>query len=121
MNDFKALRGDPSDNIPGVKGIGEKTAVSLLKDYGSLDNIYASLNLAPSSLVKKLEEGKDMAFLSKELSKINLEVPVSFDLEKCSWGSFDKEKLTDMLEAYGFKSLILRIPEPKLKNNLSLW
>ena len=121
--DYKALRGDPSDNIPGVTGIGEKTATDLLLRFKSLDNIYEELrnNTAEMNdkVKEKLESQKDQALISKMLAEINRDVPVDFDLEDCRWGGYDEEKVIKMFESYGFKTLINRLP--KVKNNLSLW
>ncbi|MBM3250755.1 MAG: hypothetical protein FJZ07_00725 [Candidatus Nealsonbacteria bacterium] len=117
---FKSLRGDPSDNIPGVPGIGEKTAIKLIKEFGTLENLYSSLNKVNQSLQVKLREHKEQAFISKMLAKIKLDVPVEFDLEKCRWGEYNKEKVVQILKAYDFQSLIKRLPEKQKKENLSL-
>lgn len=126
--DFKSLRGDPSDNIPGVSGIGEKTAVSLIKKYGSIEEIYrriesGKIELNPA-LREKLVKDKDKAMLSKELSEIYKETPIEFDLKKCEWKGYNKEEGLKELEVYGFNSLIERIKKetesPQKTNNLIL-
>jgi DNA polymerase I-like protein with 3'-5' exonuclease and polymerase domains len=84
MIDLKALMGDPSDNIPGVEGIGEKTALALLKEYKSIDNLYAQLETIPRAAVKeKLRVGKELASLSRMLATIKTDVPVPFSVETC--------------------------------------
>jgi DNA polymerase-1 len=114
--DFKALRGDPSDNVPGVKGIGEKTALKLIKEAGSLENLYqeiespASQLQLPEKLKIKLVEGKENAFLAKSLVSLAKDVPIDFSLEKCRWQKFDKEKVREIFEKFEFRSLIDRLP-----------
>lgn len=82
LKDFKGLRGDASDNIPGVKGIGEKTAIELLKKYGSVEGVYKNISHLSGAVKEKLEKGKMDALLSKKLGTIDTNVPVKFDLEK---------------------------------------
>lgn len=129
--DFKALRGDPSDNIPGVFGVGEKTAIELIKKFGTLENLYEELEEnsqkakeIKQSLRKKLLDYKEQAFVSKMLAEIKLDVPIDFNLEKCHWGKYDKGKVAQIFNDYEFQSLINRLPEEKKeeasKNNLSL-
>lgn len=82
--DVLALQGDSSDNVPGVKGIGEKTALSLITEYGSLDNVYANVDSITKKAVKaNLTEHKDMAYLSKELVTIHTDVPLGLSLDDC--------------------------------------
>jgi len=115
--DFRALRGDPSDNIPGVTGIGEKTAIQLIKDFGSLENIYRQIEektekskeIKPA-IKEKLTQYKEQAFFSKALSEINKNVPIDFNLEESSFKNYDKEKATRVLEEKEFYSLINRLP-----------
>ena len=112
--DLKSLKGDSSDNIPGVPGIGEKTAVKLLNDYGTLDNIYAHIDSISGSTKAKLEAGKDSAYMSKTLAKIMFDAPV--DLDDIPDFHFDKEKSITGLKKLAFNSLIRKInntPEPK--------
>jgi len=110
--DFKALRGDPSDNIPGVPGIGEKTAVELIKKFGNLKKLYQ--NLQESGLNPKLKarllEYKDQAFFSQYLATIKKDVPIDFDLNKCRWGNYNKEEVIKLLKELEFGSLIKRLP-----------
>ena len=139
--DFKALRGDSSDNIPGVTGIGEKTAVKLLKQFNTLDNLYQGLegsSKKAKELKPKLRElllqYKEQAFLSRFLAAINKDVPIDFDLKKCQWGEYKESEIAEALQKLGFNSLVKRLPElrgekPSLgkkknksvRKNLSLW
>ncbi|MEH2077383.1 MAG: 5'-3' exonuclease H3TH domain-containing protein, partial [Nostoc sp.] len=107
--DFKALCGDKSDNIPGVKGIGEKTAVQLLNTYGSLDNIYAALDEIKGATQKKLASGKEDADKSRYLATIVLDVPLEINLENCQLKGFDINVLSPILEKLEFKSFLGRI------------
>ena len=110
--DYKGLRGDSSDNIPGVKGVGEKTAVALLGEYGDLDSIYVHLDDIKPAWKKKLEQDKEKAFLSKELGIIKTDVeiePVNYDFAQTSDITFDVAR--KMFMKLGFTSLLKRIPE----------
>ncbi|WP_017654924.1 DNA polymerase I [Fortiea contorta] len=109
--DFKALCGDKSDNIPGVKGIGEKTAVQLLKTYGSLDKIYAALDEIKGATQKKLVEGKEDAEKSRYLATIVLDVSLEVDLEACKLTGFDRDILTPILEKLEFNRFLGKIDE----------
>jgi DNA polymerase-1 len=121
--DYKALRGDPSDNIPGVTGIGEKTAVDLLLRFNSLDNLYKEVRDNNSEINDKVKEKlktqKDQAMISKMLAGINKDVPIDFNLKDSKWGSYSQEKVARIFEDYEFKTLINKLPS--VKNNLSLW
>lgn len=116
--DFRALKGDPSDNIPGVTGIGEKTAIYLLQEFGTLENIYNEITKKSDKVVKaikkpvldKLIKDKEQAFFSKKLSIIKTDVPISFDLEECSFNNYDRERAVFSLEQIGFRSLINKLP-----------
>ncbi|MEH1903936.1 MAG: DNA polymerase I [Nostoc sp.] len=107
--DFKALCGDKSDNIPGVKGIGEKTAVQLLNTYGSLDHIYAALDEIKGATQKKLASGKEDADRSRYLATIVLDVPIELNLEDCKLKGFDTSVLSPILEKLEFKSFLGKI------------
>lgn len=96
--DYKALCGDSSDNIPGVKGIGDKTAVQLLTTYGSLEQVYGSLGDIKGATKKKLEEGREAAMHSQYMAQIHLDVPVGVTLEHCKLQGFDAETLMPLLE-----------------------
>src|SRR3989339_90179 len=98
ITDYKGLRGDTSDNIPGVKGVGEKTAVKLIEEFGSVENLLAHLDkLSSKSLKEKIEADKDMAVKSKFLATIKRDVPIDFDFEHAHLTMPDLEKLTDYL------------------------
>ena len=102
--DLKALKGDASDNIPGVPGVGEKTAAKLLNDYGTLDGVYENLDQITGSTKTKLEAGKDSAYLSQRLAKIMFDAPV--DLAKIPDFVWDHERVISALKALQFNSLI---------------
>ncbi len=103
--DFKALKGDSSDNIPGVAGIGEKTAAGLLNQFGSLDGIYENLDkISSAGMRKKLIEGRDEAFMSRKLAKIMFDAPVA--LAEIPDFKFDAERITAGLKKLEFNSLI---------------
>jgi len=109
--DYKALRGDPSDNIPGVQGIGEKAALKLVQEFGSIENIYTRISqIFPISLRKKLAEGAEIAVLSKKLSTIVTDVPISFDLKDCLWGIYNPKKVEKLFLDLEFKSLFSKVP-----------
>ncbi|MBD0263440.1 MAG: DNA polymerase I [Tolypothrix sp. T3-bin4] len=109
--DYKALCGDKSDNIPGVKGIGEKTAVQLLNTYGTLENIYAALGEIKEGIQKKLEAGKQDAEHSHFLASIKLDVPIEVNLEDCILKGFDTSILAPLLENLEFKTFLGKINE----------
>lgn len=120
LPDFKGLRGDVSDNIPGVPGIGEKTALKLIQQAGSLEKLYQHLAaddlLLKASLKTKLLEYKEQAFLSKKLSEIKEDVAIDFELKKSRWGQYENEEVSRVLKNLDFYSLVKRIPELKKKN-----
>ncbi|MBD2057651.1 DNA polymerase I [Oculatella sp. FACHB-28] len=109
--DYKALCGDSSDNIPGVKGIGAKTAVQLLNEYGSLEQIYASLDQIKGAVKKKLEEGRESALHSQYMAQIHLDAPVEVDIEDCKLRGFDGDRLLPLLEKLEFRQFIRQIPK----------
>ena len=109
--DLKALKGDSSDNIPGVPGIGEKTATQLLQDYKTLDGVYENIDLIKESVHKKLEAGKDLAYLSKKLSAIWTDAPIKLDLEEVDGSKCQPAKIADMLQKLEFRNLARQLPE----------
>lgn len=111
MVDYKALRGDPSDNISGVPGVGEKTALELLRNYGSLEKLYANLEKVPEKWRKKLKEGEEKARTSQWLAQIDCSVPVDFELNGLIWNSYSREKVVALFREFGFSSLLARVPE----------
>lgn len=108
--DYKGLRGDSSDNIPGVKGVGEKTATDLIQEFGSLEDIYASLEKVKPKIREKLEADRDMAFLSKKLGTIETKAPVTLDLPATVTRDFDRGTIETFLRELEFFSLLKRIP-----------
>lgn len=110
LTDYKALIGDASDNIPGVKGIGPKTAMDLLKEYGTLEKIYEDIELIPKKAVQeKLKEHKEAAFLSKQLATIKRDVPLELTFGDLKYIPFEKEKIKEFFGSLGFKSLVERL------------
>jgi DNA polymerase-1 len=107
--DYKALCGDSSDNIPGVKGIGDKTAVQLLNTYGTLDRIYESLDDIKGAVKKKLEDGKESALHSQYMAQIHLDVPIAVNLENCKLRGFDTQALMPLLEKLEFRQFLSKI------------
>ena len=107
--DFKALVGDKSDNIPGVAGVGEKTATELLLKYGSLDGIYQHLEEIPTRFRTKLEAGRESAYLSLKLSTIVTNVPITLDLPSCVAGAYDRQRVFELFRVLEFNSLLGRL------------
>lgn len=113
--DFKALRGDPSDNIPGVPGIGEKTATDLLQKFNSLDELYKYVeeegekkDIKPR-IVNLLLENKENAYLSRDLATIQTDVEIDFNLEDSKFGNFSKDEVYELFSKLEFKTLIPRL------------
>ena len=120
--DLKALMGDSSDNIKGVKGIGKKTASKLINQFGSLEKLYQAIddgvdNL-PAGVRQKLVDGRADAFLSQELARIKLDVPISFDLERAKVTRYDKEKVIRLFEELGFHSLTKYLPQDEFEQSV---
>ncbi len=114
--DYKGLRGDSSDNIPGVKGIGEKGATDLIREFGSLESIYTALEEVKPKVREKLESEREMAFLSKKLGTIDTAAPVTLSLDACVTHDFDHTKIEHFLRSLDFYSLMKRIPGGERKN-----
>ena len=122
--DVKALMGDSSDNIPGVAGIGEKTALKLIADFGDMDKLYAEYedSSLSASVKKKLADGKDMAYLSRTLAKIDSEAPIDITLDECRYQGPDKENLYALFAELEFFALIKKfglegVQAPAKENN----
>jgi DNA polymerase-1 len=131
--DFKALKGDPSDNIPGVPGIGDKGAASLIKQFGSLGKLYQEIQKAKGKKQKEIKlkndkkisekmigillENKEQANLSQKLSKIDDSAPIEFELSSAKVHDFDYKKVVRLLNKLGFRSLIKRLPESSRKES----
>ncbi len=110
--DYKGLRGDSSDNIPGVKGVGEKTAIALLGEYQNLDNVYAHLSDITGAVQKKLEADKEKAFLSRELGIIKRDVPLdAFDYADAAVANMTFASAKKMFQKLNFTSLLKRLPQ----------
>ncbi len=109
--DLKSLKGDSSDNLPGVPGIGEKTGVQLLQEYGTLDNIYEHLDDIKPSTANKLRAGKELAYISKEVGRIWTDAPVKLDWDVADVNDTDLPKVAAILNKLEFHSLIKRLPK----------
>src|SRR4051812_48369260 len=111
MIDYKALKGDPTDNIPGVPGVGEKTAAKLIGQYGHLEGLFEELEtVTPEKLREKLREHRDQVFLGRELSRIVRDLPITLDLEAARLGDYDRETVVRLFREYEFRTLIDRLP-----------
>jgi DNA polymerase I len=111
MIDYKALKGDPTDNIPGVPGVGEKTAAKLIREYVTLEALYERIDeVKPDKLRDKLIEHRDSVFMGKDLSTIVRDLPVAFDLEAARLGDYDRETVIRLFREYEFRTLIERLP-----------
>jgi DNA polymerase-1 len=114
--DLKGLMGDSSDNIPGVKGIGPKTAKLLIDRFGSLQGVYEALDsgvedpVLTDSVVDKLKTDRENALISKELATIMKDAPVSFQLDDCLVEAYDKQKANSLFQELNFKSLMKLLP-----------
>lgn len=109
--DYKALVGDPSDNYPGVSGIGPKTANNLIEKYNDVDNIYKHLGEIPEKTSKKLAVGAESAGMSRKLATIVKEVPITFKIEDAARWDVDDTKALKLFEEIGFKTLTKRVKE----------
>lgn len=112
--DVKALMGDPSDNIPGVKGVGEKTAMSLIEKYSNIEYIYDHIDEIglKGKMLEKMKDGREMAFLSKKLATIDTNVPIDFSPDSCSFSSISEtsgKTLFDLLKRLGLNSIIKKL------------
>ncbi len=109
--DLKSLKGDSSDNLPGVPGIGEKTAISLLQVYKTLDNIYDNIDEIKPSIANKLTAGKKLAYMSKEVGRIWVDAPVKLDWDVADVNDTDLDKVAAILKRLEFSSLVRRLPD----------
>ncbi len=116
MIDYKALAGDSSDEIPGVTGIGPKTATELIKRYGSVEMIYEHIDQIKGSIKEKLQKDKESAFLSKQLATIHRTVPLDFNLEKAKLCDYDQAAVVDLFTKLEFLSLIKRLPKDYIED-----
>ncbi len=109
--DYKAIVGDTSDNIPGVRGVGDKTAVKLLTEYQTLDEIYDHLEDVPTRFRNKLADQRDEAYLSRRLGQIVTDVPLDFDLEACRAAGYNRDEIVALFRELEFRTLLNRIPD----------
>lgn len=122
--DYKGLSGDSSDNIPGIKGVGPKTAVRLLQEFGSLEGVYQAIeagkadHLVGKAMMAKLIDGREMAFVSRKLATIAHNVPIQLDLDLCQINRYDKSKVIDLFQELGFKSLLPRLPDDEFETGV---
>ena len=134
MTDYKALKGDVSDNIPGVQGIGEKTAINLLNIFPSLEKLYEGIReneKAAEKISPRIKEillkNEEKAFFSKKLVQLDKKVPIDFDLKDCEWKNYDEKRIEGVLQELEFSSLIDRLPHKQKEEkksvgeNLTLW
>jgi DNA polymerase-1 len=121
--DFKGLRGDPSDNIAGVPGVGKKTGIKLIKTFGSLERLYEELEDeekiegVSKRIREKLLNNKKEAFLSKKLVKIKCDVPIDFTLKDCLFGDYKIEEIKGIFNEFEFNSLVEKIPRINISEN----
>ncbi|MCA9369848.1 MAG: hypothetical protein H6774_00135 [Pseudomonadales bacterium] len=123
--DLKALMGDASDNIPGIKGIGKKTGTTLIQTYGSLDGVYKEIDrlensgeqsaVIKGSVQTKLTEGREIAYQSQELARILTTVQIDFNLDDCAVAAYDKAEVTALFESFNFKSLLGLLPKDEFE------
>ena len=118
MIDLKALMGDQSDNIPGVKGIGEKTALKLLQEYDSIENLYDNIDKITGKTKEKLENDREMAFISKKIATIYKDVPLNINLEDLKYEYNITNELIDLFKELEFFSLLKNMEVKKEENNI---
>jgi DNA polymerase-1 len=121
--DYKGLAGDSSDNIPGVRGIGPKTAIMLLNRFGTVESMYEQLKKGNTdgigkAVLNKLLDQEENALKSKKLATIVTEVPLQLDLPACKVAAYDKVKTMDLLNDLGFKSLMSRLPQDEFEQDI---
>ncbi len=117
--DLKALMGDTSDNVKGVPGIGEVTALKLMHQFASLDKIYMNLDKVANPRIRGLLiDGKDLAYQSKELVTIKRDVPIDFDITKCRLADYDRGKALKLFQDLEFKSLVNKLPKDDWEDKL---
>ncbi|MDA8236509.1 MAG: DNA polymerase I [Chloroflexi bacterium] len=111
MLDYKALKGDTTDNIPGVPGVGEKTAAKLVATFGTIDDLYARIDdVAPEKLRPLLAEAKERVLASRDLQRLVRDVPVALDVEAARLGGYDRDAVVRLFREYEFRTLIDRLP-----------
>jgi DNA polymerase-1 len=114
ITDLKGLMGDASDNIPGIAGVGEKTALKLLGEYKTIENLYDNIgDLPKNKLSEKLVNGKESAFMSKQLATIVLDVPVAESMDDLAFSGFDRDSMEVMCKKYDFRNFMKRFDMPR--------
>ncbi len=117
--DLKGLAGDSSDNIPGVKGIGPKTAIKLLKEFETVEGVYENIekvgNLCSPRILKLLSEDQEQALMSKRLATIVRDAPIDLKIKKCELHEYDKAETIKLFQKLEFKTLIKKLPEDKFE------
>lgn len=120
--DLKALMGDSSDNIPGVKGIGPKSAAALIASFGSLAGVYHAVDAGDPGIkgatLQKLIDGKESAYLSQQLATIVQDAPIEFDLQKCKVSEYDKNTVATLFESLNFNSLVQLLPKDEFEQGV---
>jgi len=116
--DLKALMGDQSDNIPGVSGVGEKTALKLIQEYNNLDNLYENIDNIKGKLKEKLENDKMQAYMSQTLATIITDIPIEFNLDEYKVLEPDYKKLSDLYDELEFRTFKKRIGEEKIQSKI---
>jgi DNA polymerase-1 len=112
LSDLKALTGDPSDNVPGISGVGEKTAAKLLNQFGNIEGIYAHVaEVTPAKLQALLQDNKDKVLQNKELVTMVADVPVTLNLDACPVSTYDRSKVVELFRELEFAQLLTRLPE----------
>lgn len=109
--DYKALRGDPSDNLPGVAGVGEKTAIQLLHDYQTLNGVYENVDLVKGTLRDKLIKGKELAYMTQKLVVLDKKVPLELDWDHADVTKTDNSAIAKKLQELEFRTLFNQLPE----------
>ncbi len=113
--DIKALKGDPSDNIPGVPGIGDKTAIKLILEFGSLEGLYENIDkVSPERVKEALIAHKEQALQGKELTTIRRDVPIELDVENFQFWNFRRQDVVDLLRELEFNTVVPRVPDPSV-------
>lgn len=108
--DLKGLMGDSSDNIPGIPGVGEKTALKLVQQYGSVEGLYQHLDELKGKMREKVEANRELAFMSKNLATIDRQVPIQYGLDRFAWNGFDPTPVRRLFQELEFRSLLDRLP-----------
>ena len=116
--DVKALMGDKSDNIPGVMGVGEKTALKLIQEYNTIDEVYANIENIKGKLHERLVNEKDMAYLSRDLVTIHREIPIEIDFENETTYDFSSKDVIDILQTFEMKNIIKTLGGTIKKNDV---